>query len=310
MARRFLETSALAVVALLVSGRAAAQPPAASGATPDATAGGPTAPSREQCLGAHKSAQELKQAGKFIEAQEHLVVCSSATCPGVVISDCGTWIGDLEQMTPSMVFEIRADGKEALDAKLFVDGKPVQDWSHAVKVNPGRHMVRVELPPFPAHEETVTLPEGQRARAVTVQFRSKEPEAVPVAPAPAPEPAREPARPTPVIVYPLVGLGVAGLASFGVFSYLGKQKQTDLEKTCAPSCTDDDLKPMKTMYMIGDISAGVGAAALLTGAIVYLTRPEEKASDTRAAGLSVGVGSLAPYGGAFDSFGITATRSF
>jgi hypothetical protein len=226
-----------------------------------------------------------------------------------VISDCGTWIGDLEQMTPSMVFEIRANGKEALDAKLFVDTKPVQDWSHAVKVNPGRHSVRVELPPFPPHEETVTLPEGQRMRPVNVEFTSKQPEPAPAQTQPKPVPAKEPERPTPVIVYPLVGLGVAGFASFGVFSYLGKQKQTDLEKTCAPSCTDDDLKPMKKMYMIGDISAGVGAAALLTSAIVYFTRPTANSGESDAA-LSVGVGSLGAATGAFDSFGITANGSF
>ena len=117
------------------------------------------------------------------------------------------------------------------------------------------------------------------------------------------------------MVYPLIGLGVAGLASFGVFSYLGKSKQDDLETSCAPSCTDADLEQMKQMYLIGDISAGVGAAALLAGTIVYLTRPTERA-DASGDGkpskprLSIGIGSLAPYGGSADSFGVAATRSF
>jgi hypothetical protein len=146
-------------------------------------------------------------------------------------------------------------------------------------------------------------------RLVSVDFRSAEavaPVPPPVQPAPPPEPAKEPERPTPFIVYPLVGLGVAGLAGFGVFSLLGSQKQADLEETCAPGCSDEELAPMKKMYLIGDISAGVGAAALLTSAVVYLTRPTESPADTRAA-FSVSVGSIARSSG---SFGVTAGGSF
>jgi hypothetical protein len=305
MTQRLRVHSAFAV--FFLCGTAAAQTPAAPAPSP-ANFEEQSQPSREQCIDAHRNAQELKQTGKFIEAQTHLVVCSSASCPGAVISDCGTWIGDLEKMTPSMVFEIRANGKEALEAKLFVDEKPVTDWSQTVKVNPGRHTVRVELPPFPMHQETVTLPEGQRMRLVAVDFRSAAPPPVPVAPQPV-APAPEPKRPTPVVVYPLIGLGVAGLASFGVFSYLGRSKQDELETGCAPECTDADLEPMKQMYLIGDISAGVGAAALLAGAIEYFTRPTESV-DASAGRLSIGIGSLAPYGGSADSFGVAATRSF
>jgi hypothetical protein len=298
--------SAFALATFLVSGPALAQAPASAGTSAEGSSGASSQPTREQCLDAHRNAQELKQSGKFLEAQSHLVVCSSATCPGVVISDCGSWIGDLEQMTPSMIFEIRANGKEAPDAKVFVDEKPVTDLSHAVRVNPGRHAIRVELPPFPPHEETLTLPEGQRMRLIPVEFRSKEPEPAPVGPPP-PAPAEKLERPTPFIVYPLVGLGVAGLASFGVFSYLGSQKQTDLEETCAPLCTDEELEPMKKLYLIGDISAGVGAAALLTSAIVYFTRPEKPRTDA-SADLAVNVGAVS--GGPLDSFGVNASGSF
>ncbi|HEX6276196.1 MAG TPA: hypothetical protein VFZ53_24310, partial [Polyangiaceae bacterium] len=181
----------MTLATLSFSGASFAQAPASSGTFPESSSGGASQPSREQCLEAHRNAQELKQSGKFLEAQSHLVVCSSATCPGVVISDCGSWIGDLEQMTPSMIFEIRVNGKEAQDAKVFVDDKPVTDLAHAVKVNPGRHAIRVELPPFPPYEETLTLPEGQRMRLVPVDFRSKEPDAA-LAGAPPPAPAKEP----------------------------------------------------------------------------------------------------------------------
>jgi len=274
----------------------------------DAAPSEPGQPTRSQCLDAHREAQELKNGGKLLEAQEHLLICSSGSCPGAVISDCGSWIAELDKMTPSMTFEVRVDGKEALDAKLFVDGQPVTDRAHAFKVNPGRHAIRVEQPPFEPHEETIVLPEGQRMRLISVEFTSKH-ESSPSEPAVPPPPSRAPARPTPGIVYPLLGVGVVGVASFGVFSVLGKSEQHNLETSCAPKCSNDDLSKMKRWYLIGDISAGVGAAALLGAAIVYLARPSEPA-ERDSARLALSVGPVGLPGGAASSLGLSAARAW
>jgi hypothetical protein len=265
----------------------------------------PTGPDRAACVAAHTKAQELKRGGQLLEAQTELQVCSSAGCPGAIISDCGQWISDLEQMTPSMVFEVRVDGKQVTDFQIQVDGTPVSDLSKALKVNPGRHVVRVEVPQFEPKEETVVLPEGQRMRLVPFEFESPKPEAaaeiVESAPPPA-APVME--RPTPVVVYPLLGVGVLGLGAFGVLSFLGKSEQSDLEDKCSPRCTDADLDSMKSYYLIGDISAGVGAAALIGAGIVYLARPSEPAVDTAA---SVRIG---PTAGDLRSFGVSVQRTW
>lgn len=281
-------STAAATCALAWSGAAAAQ----------------AAPARAECLEAHRNAQELKQSGKFLEAQEHLQVCSAAACPGAIITDCGNWISELEQATPSFIFQIRVDGKEALDAAVTVDGKAVTDRAHAFKVNPGRHTVRVELAPFEPREEDVVLPEGQRMRLMQVDFTSKATAAAGANPDLAP-PSKELVRPTPIVVYPLLGLGVAGLASFGTFSLLGKSEQGKLEDRCQPRCTDDDLSKMKRWYTIGDVSAGIGVAALLGAGIVYLTRPSRE-QDRAPGAISLELG---PVRGALaDSFGVGASR--
>ncbi len=265
-----------------------------------------TAPSRTECLEAHRNAQELKQSSRFLEAQEHLSVCSAATCPGAIISDCGNWITELEQTTPSFIFQVRVDGKEAQDATVTVDGKPVTDRAHAFKVNPGKHSVRVELAPFEPREEDVVLPEGQRMRLIQVDFSSK-PEAAAAAPAPVAPPPKEIVRPTPFIVYPLVGLGVVGLASFGTFALLGNSEKNKLEDGCEPRCSDDDMTKMKRWYTIGDVSAGIGAAALLGATIVYLARPSREVDATEEQ-TSFEIG---PVRGAYaGSFGLAATRTW
>lgn len=257
---------------------------AAQQAGPAAASDAP--PSRAQCIDAHRNAQELKLSGKLLEARNEVAICSSAGCPGPLIIDCGGWISELEQNTPSLVFEVTLDGKPVTDAKVFVDDQPVTDFAQALKLNPGRHTVRAELPSFEPQLQDLVLAEGMRARVITIAFRSPEP-----APVPSTAPAREPAgpaplsqpapqRPTPVLVYPLLGVGAAGLATFGVFSLIGKAKQSDLEKTCEPECTDDDLSPMKTAYLVGDISAGVGAASLIVAGVLYFTRPAEKVGAT------------------------------
>lgn len=285
-------TAAVMLVSAMVTTRGLAEeerPAESAEASEDAA--------RKQCFSAHGAAQELRKQGKLLEAQAQLLVCSSADCPGAIIEDCGTWMGDLEAMTPSMVFEVTLDGKDAPDATITVDGTLVDDKVRGFQVNPGAHTVRATLPPHAAITQTITLPAGQRMRLVRFEFES-----APAAPATKPPETREVVtRPTPTMVYPFLGLGIAGLATAGVMAGLGKSEQTRLEGSCAPDCTDDQMSKMKRMYLIGDISAGAGAAAIITASIIYLARPTERESIPQ---VSVAVD---PAG---ESFGVMATGSF
>jgi hypothetical protein len=237
----------------------------------DVLAQEPEGDARAQCFEAHTAVQELRRDGKLLEAREKVSACSASECPGAIINDCVDFMTELDKTTPSMVFEVKLDGQSADDAQVYVDDVLVQDLVSGYQVNPGRYTIRVVLAPFEPMIRTVTLPAGQRMRLVSFEFQSASKASAPTSRAL--EPVVEVSRPTPVAVYPLLGLGVAGLASFGVMSTLGNNEQDELEDTCSPNCTDDELSKMKTMYLIGDISAGVGAAALLTAGIVYLARP-------------------------------------
>ncbi len=244
--------------------------PAESSGSDDAVA------ARAECLSAHTRAQELKKQSKFVEANEFLSICSGAVCPGAIIEDCATWMSDLETITPSMVFQVHVDGKEAPLAKIEVDGKVVEDEDKVsgVQVDPGLHKVTATLPDRAPMTQSINLPAGQRMRLVSFEFEDERPMAADAGVIP----QEDVSRPVPVAVYPLVGVGVVGLAGFGVLASLSKAEQNDLGKRCSPDCSDDDLSKMKTMYLIGDISAAVGVAALITAGVVYLARPKRRES--------------------------------
>ncbi len=262
-------------------------------------------PDQAACLAAHSKAQALKKETRFIEAQEQLFICSSASCPGPVIADCGGWIEELDRRTPSLAFSVRRDGVEAREASVSLDGKPVTDRSVVVKVNPGRHVVRVELAPFAPREEVVFARDAAGTQVVRIEFQTEKPVSEASAPSTASYgDAYE--RPTPTIVYPLLGLSAAGFASFGVFAWIGNERQRELEKECEPNCTDDEVQPMKNAYMIGDISLAVGAASLLGAGIIYLARPSRPVMEEARAGLRL---DIQPVVGK-DSFGVVAAQTW
>ena len=272
---------------------------ATSASAADAMDAAASGPSRAACLDAHRNSQELRKESKLLESQEQLLICSSETCPGAIITDCGKWLSEVDQLTPSLAFEVRVDGKDSSAAQVELDGRVLADWSKSIKVNPGRHDVRVVVQGFDPYSENLLTLEGQRLKVVSADFKTKQPDA------PKPQslpPAPVYARPTPAGTYVLLGVGVLGAAGFATFASIGKTKQNQLDNDCTKlmTCTDADLKPMKTMYLIGDISAGVGAAALLGAAIVYFTRPTIEAPAT-----SFQVGML---GDSRSSFGVSASH--
>ncbi len=285
-------SGALTAVMVTLASMGVTTPVAAApdGAPTEGAPGAAALPDRAACLNAHREAQELRKAGSLVEAGKKLAICVRATCPGAVVSDCATWTTELEVITPSMSFEIEVDGHAPSDAKVWIDDVPVSDWTHAVTVNPGNHVVRVEVPSFDPHVETVPIAEGHRLRLVSIKLESKKPMGASASSAAASADTALPGserRPVPAATIPLLVVGVAGLATFGVGAGLGKANQSSLEHSCEPNCTESQLGPMKTEYLIGDIGLGVGVAALVTTAIVYFTRPREQ---TRVPTVSFGVG--------------------
>jgi hypothetical protein len=262
-------------------------PSAAPTADEGAEAQPPTT-NKRQCIEAHKQTQAFGSAGRLVEAREQAQKCTDPGCPGLLVADCARWLSDLEQRIPSVVFEVRADGRPNVSAHVFVDDRPIDDWTsgRALRLDPGQHTFRFELAGRPSVTETVVVAEGMRFRVVSAEFAAPPPPSV--------DRGTVRARPVPLVVYPLLGVGALGVGGFAAFALLGKSEQQRLERTCSPRCTDSDLASMRARFLVGDISLGVGIAALVGAGVVYLSRPERpvRASVGFAPLLGGGIASL------------------
>jgi hypothetical protein len=242
-------------------------------------------------LDAHRSYQRLRRGNQLQQARAALNRCSRRECPGAVVTDCATWLSELLPAIPSVVFDVTLDGAGAPAARVIVDGVSFDAWADggALELDPGKHSVRFELAPFPPKEDVFVLSEGMKFRAIAAEFRSSPAsDGVPSAPATVPSVGPRPAppslapepsvkgRPVPGAVYPLMGVGAAGLAVFIGAGVAGKAEQNRLDRECVPACEERALNKMLAFYTTADVALAVSVSALVGAGVVYATRPGSK----------------------------------
>jgi tetratricopeptide (TPR) repeat protein len=123
------------------------------------------------------------------------------------------------------------------------------------------------------------------AAAASAKERVVAPTAAPPPPAARERPAATATWPIPPAAYVLGAVGVAGLATFGTLALLGRNQQSDLERSCSPACSPSQVQPMKTKFLIADIGLAVGAVSLGAAGYLVLSRP----AVTRANGAQLSV---------------------
>lgn len=222
----------------------------------------------DRCATAAEAAQRTRLAGKLREARDHLITCSSETCPAIVRRDCARWLTEVETELPTIVVRAREGGEDVADVRVFVDGERVAERvdGRPIPVDVGEHTLRFERPGLEAVSQRIITRSGEHARPVSVDF----------------DPPEKPAA-APVGPLVLGGVGVALAAAGGVFWALGRGEHADLESTCAPAgtCATSDIDAARTKLVVGDVAVVAGVLAL-TGAVAWwlVGRP----SSTRASG--------------------------
>lgn len=173
-------------------------------------------------------------------------------------------------------------------------------WGSAVPVDPGSHTVSAKAPGNRTWTKTVAVGRDGARVAVVVPSLELEPvapaPAVPVA-GPAPEALAIGGAVTPAgaetapklssqrtVAYVVGGVGAAGLVVGAVFGVMRGSAISERDGICPTNrCTrdesnriDDLTNKAKSDAMISNIAFGVGAAALVGGAVLFFTAPRSQ----------------------------------
>jgi hypothetical protein len=221
------------------------------------------------CVHAYEQAQALKADGKLLHAREQLLVCARGACPALVKHDCVAWLEEIEPRIPSVVLAARdPSGVDLTDVTVTVDGEPLARRldGNELPIEPGLHRFALRAGDGRTVERDVLVRVGEKTRPLTFTF----------GPAPAPH---EDARGAPVAAYVAGGIGILGLATFGLFATLGRVQEQDLrDQGCSPNCSRDDTDAVKRKYLVGDIGLAVGVVAVGIAAYLFFARPQAKAA--------------------------------
>jgi hypothetical protein len=222
------------------------------------------------CLDAYEGSQVHRRKEELLAARNQLRACASEACPSIARSDCVQWLGEVDRAVPSVVLEATTDAGPLFEVTATVDGKVIatQLDGRPIELDPGLRTFAFERPGNPKLEQKVIIREGEKSRLVTANWTTPKPAYAAEVGSPVPE------RPIPTLVYVLTGVGVLGLADFVLLSILGNDKKRELESSCAPFCSGDDVNGVKARYLMGDVGLGVGLLALAGGAALFFARPE------------------------------------
>jgi hypothetical protein len=261
-------TALAAFVATLLGGVSAATATDAAGAEQEGNA----------CVEAYESAQEQRLAGSLKNARARTEACAIESCPEFIRSDCTKWRAEIDAELPSVSFSVKSNGIRLTQVRITEDERVLAERADgsSVELDPGNHSFRFEAPGTQPMTRAFVLERGQKNRLVDVEL-------LPLAPPPQPKPdtPRTDSK-TPVLPWVLVGTGVLGLTAFTLFGSAGLSEEAKLERTCAPSCSDEELQSVKTKYLVADISLGVGVGSLLVGGYMLLTHDPEPVASARA----------------------------
>jgi hypothetical protein len=186
---------------------------------------------------------------------------------------------------PSLLIVVRglAAGEQA---EVRVDGQPFTgDLATAVRLDPGDHVVSLDVPGHPHKEQRVTLPEKGGVVEVQLSVAATGETALPPPPQPTATPTVEhetvvvpPSHEGGSIVPAMVfyGVGVAGIATGAVAGAISLGNVGDLRNRCASNhCTSaqqSEIDSTKTLGWVSTIGFGVGAAGAVTGTVLLLLR--------------------------------------
>lgn len=262
------------------------------------------------CARAYEQAQEQRHAGALVSARDELSRCEQDDCPAFIRSDCARWLGEVVAEQPTLLLVAKRGALELSDVRVSIGERVLAERLSAqpIDLDPGSYDLRFETAGSPPVLRHVLVQSGQKNLRVEVEFEPLPPEAVPPsARAGAASGASASsttsgtldgnARTSRVLPWTLLAVGAAGLVSGVGLDIWARSDEQRLADSCAPDCTDAQLRPVRNKYLIGDLSAGMGLASISLAAYLFLTSPPHEPRARAPLPLSVAVGENGLFAG-------------
>jgi len=241
----------------------------------------------KQCVAQNNDGAQKRDEHHLIAARDAYRACvAERECPEIIRSECDNALNDLKTAIPTLLVAVLDDQQHDIaGATLTLDGNPIALDGSTIEVDPGAHQLIAKSGDLTSELQVVAI-ESDLNRRVELVLHSPhvdQPSPAPVTDVP-PAPPRSKAP-----AYILGGVGVAGLASFGIFAASGYSKKTGTLDNCKPYCATSDVKAVRTDYLIADISLAVSLVSLVGAGYWLLTSPKETQHATKPRPFSVGV---------------------
>ena len=245
----------------------------------------------QACVDAHRAGQVQRDRSEFVAALESFSSCMQEDCPGPIRAECGEFRQKLDVAMPTVILIARDEnGHDVPEAVVEIDGRPLMRGltGRAVAVDPGPRRFTFIGRSGERTELTLVVVEGAKGREVIAHFAAAEAKERRKAVQPArPQDvagAAEAAGPDRTVAYALAGGGAVALGAFAYFGLSGRARYDELERSCAPSCSEEAADGVTARYVLADISLLVAAGLLGSAAYFYFVPPGR--SEPAAVGLA------------------------
>jgi hypothetical protein len=208
-----------------------------------------------------------------------------------------------------LVLIIRFEGARA-PVRVSIDGQG-RAWAEDARqliVNPGRHDLRVEAEGFKTQTLPFLIGEGEQSVPMEVHLVAKTTERTPAPPTPTAASVAPAAAVPPVAVPPAapaahvavapadpptaaIWVGASsliGTMGFVYFGLIARQRETQLEEQCAPTCTASQVNEVKQSYLLANVGLGLGVASLVASGVLFLVH-SGKSAGGQASGVEASV---------------------
>lgn len=265
-----------------------------------------------ECVRAYEGSQEQRNSDQLVSARNMLNSCAQASCPEFIRTDCATWLVELQDELPTLVFTAVNQGLAPSRVRITVDGRELSSGldGQAVELDPGQHDLEFQAAGMRPVQRHLVVARGERNRLVQIDFEplvsARNPdhqlgqsEQLPG------ERERSPNRGSRSLLLPgiLAAAGVAGVVGFVGVGASGHSRENQLKDTCSPNCRGDLIAGVRTRYFVADLSLGIGVASLLLGTYFFFDQgaaPQARARPPRLALVAQPGAATFLYGGEFE----------